>query len=69
MRVTASERSRGDASDIDGKTDRSKLAEAHESVRAASEFQSADWRLGLADARLDRGTVPRARGNAGSGSD
>src|SRR5207244_10321790 len=34
-----SERSRGDASDIDGKTERSKWAGAHESTRATSEFQ------------------------------
>ena len=39
-RVGASEWSRGDASDIDGQTERSKWAGAHESMRAASEFQS-----------------------------
>jgi hypothetical protein len=32
VRRKASERSRGDASDIDGKTDRSKWAGAHESI-------------------------------------
>ena len=39
-REAASERSRGDAGDIDGQTDRSKWAGAHESIRATSEFQS-----------------------------
>jgi hypothetical protein len=39
VRVAASERSRGDASDIDGQTERSKWAGAHESTRATSEFQ------------------------------
>jgi hypothetical protein len=39
-REAASERSGGDAGDIDGQTDRSKWAGAHESVRAASKFQS-----------------------------
>ena len=38
-RVGASERSRGDASDIDGQTERSKWAGAHESTREESEFQ------------------------------
>jgi hypothetical protein len=39
-RETMSEWSRGDASDIDGKTERSKWAGAHESMWAMSEFQS-----------------------------
>src|SRR6266496_138947 len=38
-REAVSERSRGDASDIDGQTERSKWAGAHESTWAASEFQ------------------------------
>jgi hypothetical protein len=38
-RVGVSERSRGDASDIDGQTERSKWAGAHESTREVSEFQ------------------------------
>jgi hypothetical protein len=38
-RVGASEWSRGHASDIDGQTERSKWAGAHESVWAASKFQ------------------------------
>jgi hypothetical protein len=38
-RVAASERSRGDASDIDGQTERLKWAGAHEATRATSEFQ------------------------------
>jgi hypothetical protein len=39
-RVGASEWSRGDASDIDGQTERSKWAGAHESTWATNEFQS-----------------------------
>jgi hypothetical protein len=38
-RVAASEWSRREACDIDGQTDRSKWAGAHESMRATSEFQ------------------------------
>jgi len=38
-REAVSERSRGDASDIDGQTERSKWAGAHESTRAVKEFQ------------------------------
>jgi hypothetical protein len=38
--VVASEWRRGDATDIDGQTVRSKWAGAHESMRAASKFQS-----------------------------
>ena len=38
-RVGAGEWSRGDESDIDGQTARSKCAGAHKSMRAASEFQ------------------------------
>ena len=38
-RVGARERSRGDASDIDGQTERSQWAGAHKSTRAANEFQ------------------------------
>ena len=38
-RVGASERSGGDACDIDGQTERSKWAGAHESTWAANEFQ------------------------------
>jgi hypothetical protein len=41
-REAASKRSRGDASDMDGQTERSKWAGAHESMRAASEFQTID---------------------------
>ena len=37
-RVTASEWSRRAARDIDGKTERSKWAGAHESMRATSDF-------------------------------
>jgi hypothetical protein len=37
--VAASEWSRGDASDIDGQTERSKWAGAHESTWEATEFQ------------------------------
>jgi hypothetical protein len=40
MRVGASEWSRRAASDIDGKTERSKWAGAHESMRATSEFST-----------------------------
>ncbi|HEY4257740.1 MAG TPA: hypothetical protein VGM66_11030, partial [Candidatus Udaeobacter sp.] len=39
-RVGASEPSRGDASEIDGQTERSKCAGAHESTWGTSEFQS-----------------------------
>ena len=39
-RVGASERSGGDACDIDGQTERSKWAGAHESTWAANEFQT-----------------------------
>ncbi len=38
-RVAMSEWSRREACDIDGQTDRSKWAGAHESMRATSEFQ------------------------------
>ena len=38
-RLGASERSGGDACDIDGQTERSKWAGAHESTWAANEFQ------------------------------
>jgi hypothetical protein len=41
-RVAPSERSRGDASDIDGQTERSKWAGAHESTWERSEFQPTD---------------------------
>ena len=44
-REAMSEWSRGDASDIDGQTDRSKWAGAHESMWATSEFQCfRSWR-------------------------
>jgi hypothetical protein len=39
-REAMSEWSRGDASDIDGKTERSRWAGAHESMWASSEFQN-----------------------------
>ena len=39
-REAMSERSRGDASDIDGQTERSKWAGAHESTWVTSEFQN-----------------------------
>ena len=38
-RIAAMEWSRRDASDIDGQTDRSKWAGAHESMQATTEFQ------------------------------
>jgi hypothetical protein len=38
-REAVSERSRGDASDIDGQTERSKWAGAHESTWATSEVE------------------------------
>jgi len=41
-RGAMSERSRGDAGDIDGQTDRSKWAGAHESTWVTSEFQWSD---------------------------
>ena len=41
-RVAASEWSRGDASDIDGKTERSKWAGAHESIGKRASFNGAE---------------------------
>jgi hypothetical protein len=38
VRVAASERSRGDASDVDGQTERSKWAGAHESIGRRASF-------------------------------